>query len=363
MARPNKKLFVSNTPVATASNTIAASGNVTIKLNQGFPTGDALLHNLKLRHSGNLNLAPSSGNGGSIIPFGGLQQIRGLWLQTPQHGIVINGLDGLALHTLAYIRRGTRPIAEDVQDADTGTPVFDYSVPLDFRDPFAVRPEDTCLDLYRVSYMELMLNYGGASDFISGGAYTTETVQVQNLEIYANIDPGAIGAGDIPAMKPYLDIIKMPVNQTQTAFQIIMPYGGRLVMRYLVQQRNGSTLNPLSNTVIGANDTDRVSFLVGGYAWINRIEWLALQNENKDEFSLTDGVPPGLGVFNWARKDAGGYRLSEMLGLNSVNGASPQTEINADVTSVSNGQLWITTEARVPIPSDAQRPATAAPGA
>lgn len=362
MARPNKKLFVSNTAIATASNPIAAAGSVSTKLNQGFPTGDALLHSLKLRHSGNLNLAATTP--GNIIQRGGLQNLRGVWLQTPQHGVICNGLDGLAIHTRNYIANGgTRPVNEDIDDADTGTPQFNYGVSLDFRDKNAARPEDTSLDLFRVSYMELMVNYGGATDFISGGTYTTETLQVANLEIHGNVDPGSINAGDVPAMKPYWDIIRMPINQTQSAFQVILPYGGRLVARYLVHQRNGSTFNPLNNTIIGVNDTDRISFLVGGYAWINRIEWLALQNENVEDFNLNDGMPTGLGVLSWATRDAAGYRLSEMLGLNSQNGATPQTEINADVTAVSNGQLWITTDARVPIPADAQRPKAATAGA
>lgn len=361
MARPNKKLFVSNTAVATASVPIGASGNSSIKLNQGFPTGDVLLHSLKLRHSGNLNLTETGA--GTIIDKGGLQNIRGLWLQTPQHGIIVNGLDGLALHTLAYIRNGVRPVANDISSAASGTPTFEYGIPLDFRDRHAARPEDTSLDLFRVSYMELMVNYGGATDYISGGTYSVETLQVCNLEIHGNVDPGAVDAGSLPAMKPYLDNLRIPVNQTQSGFQVIMPYGGRLIARYLIQQRNGSTLAPLDNTVIGVNDSDRISFLVGGYAWINRIEWLALQDENVEEFNLTDGLPAGLGILNWATLDAAGYRLAEMLGLNAQNGATPQTEINADVTAVSNGQAWITTEARTPIPVDAQRPRAAAPGA
>ncbi len=359
--QPNKKLFVSNTAVATAANPIAANGSVSIKLNQGFPTGDALLHSLKLRHSGNLSLAATAP--GNIIQRGALQNLRGVWLQTPQHGVIVNGLDGLALHVLDYIRNGVRAVNEDIQDSDTGSPVFDCHVPLDFRDRHAARPEDTSLDLYRVSYMELMVNYGGATDHISGGTYTTETLQVANLEIHANVNPGQVAAGDVPVMKPYLDIIRMPINQTQTAFQVILPYGGRLISRYLIQQRNGSTLSPLNNTIIGVNDTDRVSFIVGGYSWANRIEWLGLQGENKSEFGLTDGVETGLGVLNYSSLDASGYRLSEMLGLNSQNGATPQTELNVDCTSVTNGQLWITTEARVPIPADAQRPKVAQPGA
>lgn len=361
MGRPNKKMFVSNTAIATAANPIAASGSVSTKLNQGFPTGDALLHSLKIRHSGNLNLVATAA--GNVIKRGALQNLRGVWLQTPQHGVIVNGLDGLSLHVLDYIRNGVRAVNEDVSDTDTGTPTFDCHVPLDFRDRHAARPEDTSLDLYRVSYVELMVNYGGATDHISGGTYTTETLQVANLEIHANVDPGALAAGDVPVMKPYLDIIRMPINQTQTAFQIVLPYGGRIISRYLVQQRNGSTLNPLANTVIGVNDTDRISFDVGGYSWINRIEWNALQDENQSEFALTDGVETGLGVLNWASLDASGYRLSDMLGLNSANGATPQTQISADVTSVSNGQLWITTEARLPIPADAQRPKAAQAGA
>lgn len=360
MPRPNKKLFISNTAVATASATIAAGGNSTQKLSQGFPTGDALLKDIQIRHSGNLNLSTSSA--GSVITRGGLTNIRSLWLQTPQHGIIINGLDGLALHTVEYIRRGCRPVNTDISAATTGTPTFDYGISLDFRDREALRPDDTNLDMFRVSYMELQVNYGGGTDFISGGTYTTEVIQVLNLELYANADPGPVTGGEGPTWKPYLDVLKMPVNQTQTGFQIVLPYGGRLVKRYFIHQRNGSTFLELANTVVGVNDTDRLSFLVGGYAWANRIEWLALQKENVSALKLSGGIPTGLGVLGWSEKDAAGYVPAELLGLNSQNGASPQTEINVDVTSVSNGQLWIYTEALQPIPVDAQRPAAAAPG-
>ena len=359
MARPNKKLFVSNTAVATASNPIGASGNSSQKLNQGFPTGDVLLHSLKLRHSGNLNLT-STGDG-TIITRGGLQNIRGLWLQTPQHGIIVNGLSGLDLHVVDYYNNGVRAVNEDISSAATGTPTFDYHIPLDFRDRHAARPEDTSLDMFRVSYVELMLNYGGATDFISGGTYSTETLQVANLEIMANVDPGQVLAADVPAMKPYLDVLNIPINQTQTGFQVIMPYGGRLVADYIIQQKNGSTLAPVNNTIVGANDTDRLSFLVGGYAWANRIEWLALQDENVSEYSLMDGAQVGAAAVSWASKDSAGYRLSTMLGLNNAQGASPQTEFNIDVTSVSNGQLRIITKARVPIPADAERPKAGTP--
>lgn len=360
MPRPTKRLFVSNTGIATSSNVIGASGTVSQKLTQGFPTGDALLYALKLRHSGNLNLSTSGA--GAIIGRGGLVNIRGLWLQTPQHGIIINGLDGLAIHTIQYIRQGVRPVNTDIASANTGTPTFDYHVPLDFRDRLAARPEDTCIDLFRVSYMELVYNVGGATDYISGGTYTTETIQVLNLEMHAVVDPGAVDPTAVPIFKPYWDILKIPINQTATQFQIVLPYGGRLIKRYYIHQRKADTLLEAPNTIIGVNDQDRVSMLVGGYSWINRVEWLALQDENVTELRLAGGIPTGLAVMNFANIDANGYMASELLGLNSQNGATPQTEIDVDCTSISNGQLWVYTEAQTPIPIDAQRPKASTPG-
>lgn len=358
MARPLKKMFVSNTGLASSGAPIAAGGNISPKISQGFPTGDALLHNLRLRYSGNLNLSTSSA--GTIIPRGGLQNIRSLWLSTPQHGTLVNGLDGLALHTIEYYRKDVRPTNTDIASAGTGTPTFDYQIPLSFRDTEAIRPENTSIDLFRVSYMELIMNCGGGTDFILNGTYTTETLQVLNAELHATVDPGPVGSGDVPVFKPYLDVLRIPVNQTQTAFQIIMPYGGRLVKRYYIHQRNGSTLGELANTIVGANDQDRISFLVGGYAWISRLEWLALQQENLNEFTLSGGIATGMGVMNFCPKDSGGFDPSELLGLNSQNGSTPQTEIDVDVTTVTNGQLWVYTEAMTPIPTDAQRPKAAA---
>lgn len=359
MPRPLKKTFVLNNSIASASNTLPTTG-ASLKLTQGFPTGNALLHSLKLRLSGNLNLTTSAP--GAIVQRGGLQAVRGLWLSTPQHGVLVNGLDARTIGYLNYIASRIYEVQNDVADASTGTPTYEYGLELPFRDFQARRPVDTSLDLFRVSYMELALNIGTFGDFISGGTYSTGTVQVMNLEVHADIDPGGPeGIPDLPAFKPYLDILKIPVNQTQTGFQVILPYGGRIIKDYFVQQVNGSTLAELDNTIVGANDTDRISFLVGGYPWVNRIEWLALQNDNVKELRLGDGLPTGSAVLSWARRDTVGYMANELLGLNSLSGASPQTEINVDSTSVANGQLWISTRCLMGIPVDAERPKAQAP--
>ncbi len=310
-----------------------------------------------MRYSGNLNLTTSGA--GTIVTRGGLINIRSMFLSTPQHGVLINGLDGLTLHNLRLLARGVRPVNTDISSAASGTPTFDYQLDLAFRDRESVRPEDTSLDLFRVSYVELQLNGGGATDFITGGTYSVETIQVLNLELHAAIDPGPVDATALPIFRPYMDILKIPVNQTQTAFQIVLPYGGRIVQYYFLQQRNGSSLAELSNTVVGANDTDRITFAVGGYDWVHRIEWLALQDRNAQDFNIA-GMPTGAAALNWGEKDANGYAASEMMGLNSQNGATPQTEIDVDVTSVTNGQLWVTTKGRTAIPVDAQRPKAAA---
>lgn len=361
MGRPQKRLFVSNTGLGTVANPIAATASVSTKLTQGFPTGNILLHQLKLRWSGNLNLTTSGA--GSIITDGGYLNIRSLWLSTPQHGVIINGLDGIALKNIEYYRNGVANRTVDISSAGNGTPTFEYSLSLNFRDRFAARPEDTSLDMFMITYMELIINNGGATDFISGGTYSVETLQVLNLENHAVFDPGPVGAGDVPILKPYLDILKIPISQTQSAFQILLPYGGRIIKGYYLQQRNGSTLVPLANTVIGANDQDRISMLVGGYAWVQRIEWLALQDENVAELGLASGAATGMAALKWAPKDSGGYIASEMLGLNSPQGGAPLTEIDVDVTSVSNGQMWVYTEGMTPIPTDALRPPTQAPSA
>lgn len=357
MARPIKQTSISNTALASVANPIAASASVSTKLTQGFPTGDALLHSLSLRYSGNLNLATSSA--GTAVSQGGLVNIRSLFLSTPQHGVLINGLDGRSIHEENYLSRHVRPVNTDISAVTTGTPTFEYFLDLGFRDRNAARPEDTGLDLFRVSYMELQVNTAGASDFISGGTYTTETAQVVNLEIHGRIDPGPVDATSLPIFRPYMDILKIPVNQTMTGFQIVLPYGGRIIEHYLLQQVNGSTLARLANTVIGANDQDRITFSVGGYDWIHRIEWLALQDQNAQEFAVA-AMSAGCAVLNWGEDDKGGTMASEMMGLNSQSGATPQTEINADVTAVSNGQLWVVTKGRTAIPVDAQRPTTAA---
>ena len=358
MSAPNKRTLVSNTGVATSTNVIGASGNSTVKLTQGFPTGNQILKRLNLRYSGNLNLATSSA--GTVITRGGLQNIRGMILSTPQHGNILNNVDGQGLHDLNYLKHGKRSINTDISPATTGTPTFDYHLPLEFRDPGSLIPGESALDMFQVSYVELSINIGGATDFILTGTYSTETIQVLNLELSADVNP-APSAGDIPAWKPYINKLNFPVNQTQSSLQLVLAYGNRLIKKYLIEQRNNTTFAQLANTIVGAAESDRLSMVVGGYDWTHRVEWLELQDSMVADFRLSDGVITGAAVVNFAEMDAVGYKAADLLGLNSPSAGSPIVEIDIDVTSVTNGSLWIYEDGMQPVPLDAQRPAATTP--
>lgn len=360
MSAPNKKTFVSNTGIATSTNVIASGGNVTQKLSQGFPTGNQILKRMRMRYSGNLNLA-GAGPAGSIITRGGLQNIRSIFLQTPQHNALMNNIDGLGLHDLLYLRKRKRPINTDISSAGNGTPSFEYSLELPFEDVSSIIPGESSLDMFQVSYVELTINIGGATDFISGGTYTTETIQVLNLEIDADINPSPT-ASDIPVWQPYINKLVFPVNQTTTGFQLLLAYGNRLIKRYLIEQRNNVSFAQLANTVCGAADQDRLSMVVGGYDWWHRIEWLAAQDQMVDDFGLADGVITGAVAVEFGRAPAVGFKASDLLGLNSPSAGSPVTEIDIDSTSVTNGSYWVYEEGLKPPPQESQRPAATAPG-
>lgn len=363
MGKPVKTVQISNTALATSANPITTT-TVNQTFNQGFQTGNTLMHNLQLRYSGNLNLTGSVA--GSISTRGGLGNIRGFWLQSNGHGVLVNGLDGLHLHHMAFYRNGVRPFSADVPAATTGTPDYDYFLPVDFRDRKGARPNDCSIDMARVQYMEARLNLAGVQpDFIVGGTYSTIQNQAANWEMEADIDPGPVAANDVPLFKPYLDIAKELINQTATAYSIKLPYGGRLIRRYALEQRLATGANGAlqANTIIGVNDNDRVSLSVGTYAWRYRVQWATLQSKNQHEMGLVSAMPVGCGVLNFALNDSRGYLGSEVLGLNNAEGSTPQVELNVDVTSVTNGQLHIVTDAMVPIPLDAVRQAAQAPAA
>lgn len=352
---PTKPTFISNTALAPSTAPIPASGATSLSLSENFPVGNQIMKRLNLRYSGALSLTESAA--GTVIAGGGLQNIRGLTLQTPQHGVIFNNIDGQGLSDLQFLTRQVRPFASDISSAATGTPSFSYRIPLDFRDPSALFPDATGLDMIQVQAVQLTITIGGATDFISGGTYSVEEITPLNLELDADTDP-APDPASIPSLMRYVNLLRTPINQTQAQFQIKLPYGNRLIKRYLVEQVNSSTFARLANTIVGVNDQDRISFAVGGVDWFHRIEWLALQERMQDDYGISAPLT-GAAVVGWDHRDAVGHNPAQYMGLNNPEAGSPIVEIDVDVTSVTNGSIWTYEDGVMPIPVSAQRPAPA----
>ena len=354
------KKFIRNTVVASGSSTITSTQPSPVNISDNWLVGNLTYESLCLNFYGALDLVATAA--GAIVERGALRFLRELNFSTDKHGRIIDRLDGITLHNLQTVRGGRRPVAVDIDDSVTGTPSFEVALKFDFFDRRAARPEDTVLDML-ISRPELSLQYGipqstANGDMIVGGTYTTVECDSLTQEVHVKANPGPVdGPKEGPVSVPYWGILKYPINSTVTQQQIGLSYGDRGIKRLYITQRNGTTLAELANTVIGANRTDRLSLNLNGFRFIDSIQWTALQNENAGDYNL-DSMPPGMAVLDFAPDRTGGYRLSNIL--NALTNIQGTLELLADVTSVTNGQLWIIYEAVKPIPSGALRPAAAA---
>lgn len=355
MGRPSLSKFVNRTDIA--STAIGATQPSPTLVQIGFPVGNVLYKHLLLSYRGTLSLTASAA--GTIVSRGGLQFLRSIMLETDKHGRIIDGLDGIMLHVMQMIRSGVRPPNTDITDAATGAPSFIYALDIPFFDEDAARQEDLGLDLYGAR-PTLTTQVGVVGDFISGGTYSVETVDLFPQEIHAEIDPGPVAAGDSPLLMPYWGVRKEPISSTTTQYQIQLPYGDRVYKRIFLCQRDGVTLAELSNTVCGANATDRLSLKINGYSWTDSIQWRALQDRNAQAYKLA-AMPTGVAVLDFVPKRSRGALLSDALSV--VNNVAGTAELAIDVTTASGDQLWIGMECAKPIPPAALRPAPAANGA
>lgn len=355
MGRPSLRKFVNRLDIAATA--IGASQPSPSVVQVGFPVGNVLYKKLSLSFRGAMALTASGA--GSITTRGGLQFLRSLSLETDKHGRIVDGLDGILLGDMQTIRKGTRPPNTDISNASSGTPTFAYALEIPFFDPASARPEDLGLDMYGAR-PTLTTQVGVAGDFISGGTYTVQNVTSFPQEIHAEVDPGPVDPADGPLLMPYWGVRKEPITSTATQYQIILPYGDRVYKRIYITQRDGVTLESLSNTVVGANASDRLSLKVNGYSWVDSVQWLALQDQNSQDYGLT-AMPTGVAVLDFVQARARGHMLSNALSV--VNNVAGTIELDIDVTTASGDQLWIGMECAKPIPPAALRPQAQGNGA
>lgn len=355
MGRPSLRKFVNRTDIAATD--IGATQPSPTVIQIGFPVGNVLYKKLNLSLRGTLSITSSAA--GTIVTRGGLTFLRSLRFETDKHGLIVDGIDGIMLHDMEFIRKGVRPPNTDIASAATGAPSYIYGLEIPFFDPDAARPEDLGLDMYGAR-PTLTSSYGLFEDFIDGGTNSVALVDTYNQEVHVEVDPGPVSPADGPLLMPYWGVKKEAISSTATAYQIILPYGDRVYKRLYITQRDGVTLESLANTVVGVNASDRLSVKVNGYSWLDNVQWLALQDQGAQDYKIA-AMPTGVAVVDFVPRRARGHMLSDALSV--VNNVAGTIELVIDVTTATGDQLWLGFEAAKPIPAAALRPAPQANGA
>lgn len=354
MGKPLKKSNTIQRAIATSSAVYNSSQPTKASITTDFPTGNLSIFDLGLRWGGNLNLSTSSA--GTIVTDGEKLHLRDIYLDTDQHGpIVSGGMDGLMLDRINRYRRGTAPQATTISAATTGTPAFSATAMIPFGDYGLYRHYDGIVYMGK-SVMRLYAQMGINTDFISGGTYTTEDIQVNTLDAWTNIvldpvpatygsDGKIVDLGEDPLFVPAFDVIKQSVASTGT-LQVSLPVRDRVYSRIYIFQRNSSTLAELSTVIVA---TANVSLVLNGQNWLGpNTLFQDIQAENK-LIQAEESLPTGMAVIDFA-KDG---RINSMLSV--IDKSNQQLYLNIDVTSVSNGAVWIVLESYKPIPNSARR--------
>lgn len=336
--------------------TYTAAAPAPIIMDDGLPVGDLAYYEAFLRLYGTLGV--QGGSGGTVVTNGQEMSLLGLTLETDKHGKLIDNVDGLGLYRLnqfIYGRDGQRTVSFTAS-AD-GAFTTSYVLPL--ADPDSLRPYDTLLDVLKAR-PKITLNMDNPNNMISGGTYSSG-LQVTGFTADLSgrilngpiVEPGAKdGAGrsltpETPTFMRCFDLKKVSITATATGYEIPMPYGDRIYRRIWISQRNSSSYAELS-TVITA--TARVGFNVNGFDWGKSLPLKTLQDYNSQRLLKgAQTMPTGWACLDFA--DTGRYTDA----LSTLDRNAGTAKIVADVTSVSNGALWIYTESYKPIPDAALR--------
>lgn len=359
-ARPEQQKFVANSQIVVSSSPVTTTAQSPTQISNPFPIGDLVYNSLEFSITGNLNMITG---GGTVVTDGGLVFLQAIYLSTPQHNMIWEGIDGIMAHDMERYEERNAPTHSDVSATTVSTtPTFRYGLRIPFKDPQQFNFNDTGLDVLRSGQPLLQINTGVFTNFVSGGA-AADTVQTYTIESHLRMDPGPIepAKGDAPTrFMPYRGVLKVPISSTVAQYQIFLAFGDRIIRRLYVTQRNGSTLARLNNTIIGAAETDRISLKINSnFPWVDRLEWTALQQQNQRDYGLA-AASNGVGCIDFFRRVLGnpdgqaGAKLSDALSVLSKNQGT--LELDVDVTTVSNGQLWIGYDAVKFIPQGALRP-------
>lgn len=367
MGRPIQRKYVSNNTPFAASVTTAAPAP--FQLTSPFPVGDMVYQSIGLRWSGKIN---STTGGGTVVTDGGLQFLRAIYLSTPQHTMIVENVDGIMAHDMMTIRERFHPTHSDISGTGAATtPTFEYFLRIPFKDLEAYSAPDLGMDVLRSGNPLLQINLGVYGDFVSGGAAADSVDSSCALETSVILDPGPVTDPDLPSQfQPYYGTARFPISTTVAQYQMFLAFGDRIIKRLFVAQRNSSTLARLANTIIGAADTDRISLKINSnFPWVDRLEWKQLQDENAIDYKLS-AMPTGVAVIDFVQRilggtdsststlgGAAGAKLADALSTLSKNQGT--LELDADVTTVSNGIVLVGYEAAKILQPGARRPAPA----
>lgn len=336
-----------------------------IQFTKAFAYGNNGLIAFQLRVYGNLNLATASA--GTVRTLGGLDAVIGLTVETDKHKKIVDNVDlrsVVRMYTQFLLRQQLN--GSDVSAATTGTPTYNYEflVPfcLDggFGERGIVRSFDTILDLASGAKPLIKASIGDPSYFISGGTYSTETIQnltvedtqeyVENLrEPVADSDPS-----ELPFWMLTLEQIRFQTPASTGKQLLDLPYGDRrYVMIGLSERLATAPFDEKSDMTV--DNTDALTLKIGSDIRIDNVMIKKIRDQNARRFGLSS-MPTGWTVLDFWKSG----RVVDTLDTMDDRPAGKVLRIEYNATgTIASRQIWANMLCLKPIPRAAVRPVQA----
>ncbi len=357
MARPTiSRQLARSTVVGSAGFDTNAPAPLIV--NNELPSGNQAVAVLNVRTDGAI---VSTGSPTNVRVADGEKKIlRSLTLETDKHGQIINNMEGLLLHRMLTYEYGTPPDFGQVSSTPANADTFfaNWALPLIL--PNGYRPFDTILDVM-TARPKLTTQYGPRSDIFSTSGGSSPVTQVQNMtqSVEAKILPGPLNVGiddtgkanasysELPKLMRYLEMSIIPITATQTRLQIPLPFADRIWRRLFITQRDGSTRGEISNIIAG---TAQVSLVVNNTEIVSRRTFQDIVSLNKQEYAV-QSLPAGVAVIDFDSDMQ--ERINDLL--STLTRESGNMFLFIDVTTQSNGQLWLGFDTLKELPAAAVR--------
>lgn len=340
MARPLQRRKVGSSTFTSQTGTPPAQ-----VISDGLPTGDELCGSLQLRYDGTLNV---TGGAPAAVTDGPWLFMEGLTVETDKHGLLVENVDGKSLARIEQYRKGATPLKSADPATDASTFSAAYEIPFSQEYGY-LRPYDAILDM-RNSRMKVTANFGTPARLNTGA--TTTTVNSFTFNIGARVLNGPVNVGqpgpeysELPVFMPHISMKRVPITATQSDFEIPIPFGDRIYRRIFLSQRNGSDYSEMTNVIAA---TAKISLKVANFPWYDRVSFQEIQSENKSDFQL-ETAPAGWAVLDFDRTG----RFTDFLP--ALTRDQGEAKLVLDVTTQTNGQVWVIFESYKPIPEAAKR--------